>query len=157
MEDHMTFRMMKTSKLIEHPENRGLFKDIAETSPAFWEEFKESIQTLGIIEPLIVDKGTNYIRSGNQRYKAAAEIGLEEVPVLMVEPETPDQEIKLMIASNVYRRTIDPFRMFEYIGKLRKDAPPLGRPGKDFSEKSLNKVGDVAKEAHKAPAFVGAL
>ena len=141
----MTFKMMKTSKLIEHPENKGLFKDIAETSPAFWEEFKESIQTLGIIEPLIVDKGTNYIRSGNQRYKAASELGIEEVPVLMVEPETPDYEVKLMIASNVYRRTIDPFRMFEYIGRLRK-----GSASQDASNK------DIAKETHKHQTFVSA-
>jgi ParB-like chromosome segregation protein Spo0J len=116
----MNFREnMAVAKLTEHPENRKLFKDISDTNPAFWLEFIDSVKTFGVLEPLIVNKETKYVRSGNQRLKAAVEVGLETVPVLLIDDEDTDDEIAKMIASNVYRRTIDPFAMFEYIGRLR--------------------------------------
>lgn len=116
----MKFQIVKTSRIIEHPRNREFFNDIADTNPAFWREFVDSIREFGILEPLIVNGGTMQVRSGNQRLKAAIELGLDEVPVLWVDPEDSDEEIRKMIASNVFRRTIDPFAMFEYIGRLRK-------------------------------------
>jgi len=155
----MTFKMMKTSKLIEHPRNKEFFTDISESNPGFWEEFKGSIEQFGIIEPLIVDKETNYIRSGNQRYKAAVALDIEDVPVVMVDPEVDDEEVTAiekenakMIASNVYRRTIDPFAMFAYIGKLRK-----GASGKSVKTESPKiRQGDVAASTHKTRDFVSA-
>ena len=51
--------------------------------------------------------------------KAAIELELETVPVLLVDETTSDDEIRKMISSNVFRRSIDPFAMFEYIGRLR--------------------------------------
>jgi ParB-like chromosome segregation protein Spo0J len=108
------------SKIVEHPENKNLFQDIKTTSPTFWEQFKDSIKEFGILEPLIVNETSMQVRSGNQRLKAAVELGIEDVPVIFVEDETSDNEISKMIASNVFRRTIDPFSMFEYIGRLRK-------------------------------------
>ena len=135
---------MAVSKLMEHPENKKLFKDIKETNPTFWLEFLDSIRQDGIIEPLIVNKNTMQVRSGNQRLKAALELGLETVPVLLIDETTTDDEIRKMISSNVYRRTIDPFAMFEYIGRLRKKS--------DFQKSSR----EVAKEVHKKTTFVKA-
>ena len=62
----------------------------------------------------------NKQRGRNQRLKAAIELELETVPVLLVDETTSDDEIRKMISSNVFRRSIDPFAMFEYIGRLRK-------------------------------------
>ena len=115
------------SKLMEHPMNRELFNDIQDTDPVFWTEFKRSIEEFGIIEPLIVNDTTKEIRSGNQRFKAAVQIGMETVPVLYVEDEASDEEIRKMIASNVYRRTIDPFAMFGLIGRLRKSGSTVAQ------------------------------
>ena len=132
------------SKLMEHPMNRELFNDIQDTDPVFWTEFKRSIEEFGIIEPLIVNDTTKEIRSGNQRFKAAVQIGMETVPVLYVEDEASDEEIRKMIASNVYRRTIDPFAMFGLIGRLRR---------RDSQE---SRQGAVAKAVHKHRSFVSA-
>ena len=156
---------MPITKIIEHPENKRLFKDIKDTNPTFWIEFLDSIERFGIIEPLIVNSQTMQIRSGNQRYLAAIELGLEKVPVLLQNPELEtdedldeearsiaesNAEIQKMIASNVYRRTIDPFSMIDYIGRLR------------FSKKSLSTsypqktIKEVVKQTHKSTSFVGA-
>jgi ParB-like chromosome segregation protein Spo0J len=138
---------MPISKLMEHPENRKLFKDIQETNPAFWLEFLDSIKTFGIIEPLIVNRETMQVRSGNQRLKAALQLGIETVPVLLVDPDVDsDDEIRKMIASNVYRRTIDPFSMFEYIGRLRK-------PSQEGKKKTKE---EVQQAVHKDNTFVSA-
>jgi len=156
----MTFK--KTAKLIEHPRNKEFFTDIADSSPGFWESFKQNILEYGIIAPLIVERGTNHVRSGNQRLKAAQELGMEEVPVVMVEPEVDDKEVTAiekedgqMVSSNVYRRTINPFSMFEYIGILRKGATGKSGPNSSLFKKE-NSIPAIAKEVHKSQAFVSA-
>ena len=137
---------MAVSKLMEHPENKKLFKDIKETNPTFWLEFLDSIREDGIIEPLIVNKNTMQVRSGNQRLKAAVELGIETVPVLLIDETTTNDEIRKMISSNVFRRSIDPFAMFEYIGRLRlktDDHPKISK------EK-------IRSEIHKDKNFISA-
>jgi len=137
---------MSVNKLIEHPQNKKLFKDIKETNPTFWAEFVDSIKQDGIIEPLIVNRETMQVRSGNQRLKAAIELGLETVPVLLIDETTTDDEIRKMISSNVFRRTIDPFAMFEYIGRLRKN------------HSGVKKLGnrEIRDTVHKKESFVKA-
>lgn len=137
---------MAVKKLVEHPENKKLFKDIKDTNPTFWLEFIDSIKTFGVIEPLIVNRESMQVRSGNQRLKAAIEIGLETVPVLMVDKTDKDDEIARMIASNVFRRTIDPFSMFEYIGRLRKGTSVQTEPSKN----------KLSKDLHKSNRFISA-
>jgi len=132
---------VSVTKLMEHPMNKELFNDIQDTDPVFWNEFKKSIEEFGIIEPLIVNEASLAIRSGNQRFKAAVQLGLEKVPVLYVEDEESDEEIRKMIASNVYRRTIDPFAMFRLIGRMRS-----------FN----NTYREIQNETHKPNDFISA-
>ncbi len=69
-------QMVNVNLLKEHPRNRELFDDIQGER---WQEFVESIKTSGIIVPLIITQDYVVI-SGNQRLKAAKELGLKEVP-----------------------------------------------------------------------------
>ena len=138
----MTVKDMPITAIKEHPKNKGLFTDIKESSPGFWEDFKSNIERFGIIEPLIVNKETKYIRSGNQRFKAAKELNMTTVPVILVDDEDSDTEIQKMISSNVYRRTIDAFAMFEYIGILRGK----GNTHRDL-KRSLHKTGEFIAAA----------
>jgi hypothetical protein len=46
---------------------------------------KNSIQTFGLLDPIIANKETNNIIGGHQRWKAAKELGYEKVPVIWVE------------------------------------------------------------------------
>lgn len=159
----MQFKMMKTSKLIEHPRNKEFFTDISDSTPALWQAFKENIKDYGIIEPLLVEKGTNNVRSGNQRLKAAIELSMAEVPVVIVDAEIDDEELGILageiedgkiVSSNVFRRNVDNFKMFELIGVLRKGATGKPGPPKVGSE-SLSKK-NLAKELGKSAKFVSA-
>jgi len=76
---------------------------------------------------------------------------LEEVPVVLVDPEDPEVEIDKMVASNVYRRTIDAFAMFPYIGKLRRGASSIAKKGQTGLGSD-----DIAAQVHKPQKFVSA-
>lgn len=69
-------QMVNVNLLKEHPRNKEFFDDIQVER---WQEFVESIKTSGIIVPLVITQDYVVI-SGNQRLKAAKELGLKEVP-----------------------------------------------------------------------------
>lgn len=67
---------IKINQLTQHSKNNYFFDDITGDN---WEEFKKSIKTSGVIEPIIITQD-NVIVSGHQRVKACIELGIEEVP-----------------------------------------------------------------------------
>jgi hypothetical protein len=142
---------MSVKDIAEHPKNKDYFSDISDSNPGFWLEFKDSITRFGIIEPLLVNRKTKYIRSGNQRYKAACELGLKTVPVILVDDDAADDEISMMIASNVYRRQLDPFKLFEYVAELRK-----GHQGNPHDPHPGASQKEIRDKVHKKKNFVSA-
>lgn len=63
------------------------------------ESIKESIKVNGFYAPIVVQASTGYIMAGNHRYKAAKELGLEQVPVVYL--DVTDEEAKrIMVADN---------------------------------------------------------
>ena len=54
-------------------------------------------------QPLILSNGTgeNVIIAGNQRYKAAIEVGLKEVPTILLEGLTEAKEREIVIRTNI--------------------------------------------------------
>jgi len=63
------------------------------------EELKKSIQRYGFNVPIVVDKN-NIIIAGHARYKAASELGLQEVKVIKATDLTDEQVIEYRIADN---------------------------------------------------------
>lgn len=70
--------------------------------PHNYDEIKKNISEQGIIEPLLVNKKTNEIISGNLRYQIALDLGIKEVPVLYQEIEDEEMDIK-SISTNQQR------------------------------------------------------
>ena len=70
---------MLVSDLIDHPQNEYFFDQMEGQKRA---EFLESINTSGIIEPLIITQD-NVIVSGHQRKAACIELGIEKVPCVV--------------------------------------------------------------------------
>lgn len=71
-------------------------------TPKNYEDIKINIQSFGIIQPIIVNKSTYEVLSGNLRLKVALELKRKEVPVIYCELD--DIELmKLAISSNVHR------------------------------------------------------
>lgn len=50
----------------------------------------KSIKQFGFKQPIVIDK-EGWIIAGHTRYKAAKELGLEEVPVILADDLTPEQ------------------------------------------------------------------
>lgn len=49
------------------------------------EKLTRSIESFGFVNPIIAQKGTNMIIAGHQRLKAAEKLGLDEVPVILLD------------------------------------------------------------------------
>ena len=75
------------------------------------EELKKSIESRGVLEPILVrpmDSGRFRIIAGERRFRAALEAGLAEVPC--IEMEVPDNEVlEIALIENLHRRDLHPF------------------------------------------------
>jgi chromosome segregation ATPase len=117
--------MIKIELLKEHPRNKEFFDDIEGDR---WQEFVESIRTSGIIVPLIVTQDYVVI-SGNQRLKAAKELGLQEVPCEIKTYEDKngltkeDWMLKDLIETNLRQRGIgnlNPMKLARCVVELER-------------------------------------
>jgi len=70
--------------------------------PENYEEIKLNIEKHGILEPLLVNKKTNVIISGNLRLQIAIELGLEEIPVIFQVINEKEMSVK-SISTNQQR------------------------------------------------------
>jgi ParB family chromosome partitioning protein len=86
------------------------------------DELVESIKEYGIIQPLIVSKkdGNYELIAGERRLRAAKQIGLETVPVIIRKVE--DQEkLEVALIENIQRENLNPIEMAEGYKKLIDD------------------------------------
>lgn len=95
---------LSTNALKIHPRNSEFFDDV---SGEDYERFKSSIENEGILTPLVVAPDMTLI-SGHQRLKAAKDIGLATVPVIVNENLTDDNmKLRALIAANFGRLIAD--------------------------------------------------
>ena len=71
-------------------------------TPSNYDDIRDNIRSFGIIQPIIVNRSTLEVISGNIRLKIAIELGYNLVPVIYCELGVVDL-MKLAISSNVYR------------------------------------------------------
>ena len=95
-------QMMSVEKLVPHPKNNYFFDDIKDEP---WFAFIDSIQTSGVIEPIIATQD-NVIVSGHQRVRACKELGIKEVAVEIRHYESEDEILKQLIETNICQRGI---------------------------------------------------
>ena len=91
----MDFR--KLSELKMHPVSLNIYgkdEDVA--------DLVKSIRGNDLLTPLTV-KPDGTILSGNRRYRAAVELGLEEVPCVTAEPQSPEEEDIFIVEANKNR------------------------------------------------------
>ena len=92
-------QQINISELKAHPRNNEFFDDITGDS---WKAFLESIDSSGIIEPIVVTQNM-VIVSGHQRVRAAKELGIESIMV-DIHNYKDDEDIFLnMLLSNLER------------------------------------------------------
>ena len=94
--------LIEVSKLKPFPKNDYFFDDL--TGPQ-WEEFKKSIQSSGVIEPVIVTTDLVII-SGHQRVRACKELGIDKVLCDIRRFDSEDEQLKQLIETNIKQRGI---------------------------------------------------
>jgi hypothetical protein len=93
-------------------------------TPANYEEIKTSIREQGILEPLLVNRKTNVIISGNLRLQIALDLGLPVIPVILTDIQEEVMDVK-SISTNQQRikSTLDilsEIRFFEEHYKIKR-------------------------------------
>ena len=96
-------RIMEVSELKPHPKNNYFFDDI-EGEP--WAAFLESIETSGVIEPVIIDASDKTIISGHQRVRACKELEIKRIAVEERGFESEDERLKQLIETNIRQRGV---------------------------------------------------
>lgn len=96
-------QMMDVDKLVPHEKNSYFFDDM---SGEAWMAFLESIETSGIIEPIVITESSHVIISGHQRVRAAKHFKMKQVPVTFREDKGEDEILKQLIETNIRQRGI---------------------------------------------------
>lgn len=91
------------NELKPHPRNSEFFDDMTGES---WREFLTSIrESNGPVEPIVVTPD-HIIVSGHQRVRACRELGIDEVECKVVELESDDDVLRVLIETNIRQRGI---------------------------------------------------
>ena len=108
---------LAVSALKPHPKNNDFFSN-AEGDD--FNRLKESIEEQGILTPLRVSSDM-VIVSGHQRYRAACELGMKLVPVIVDESLLDeDEKLAQLIASNFGRMKNDPIKQGRWIKEYER-------------------------------------
>lgn len=129
--------------------------------PEKMEHLVQSVQMHGILEPLLVrplSLGKYELVAGERRYRAAQEVGLEEVPV-SIRSLSDDEALQIALVENLQREDLNPIEETEGILTLlalRLQLPisevssllhRLARSSDNVVGKTRSAAGDSAKEA----------
>lgn len=77
-------------------------------------ELAMSISEHGVLQPLLVrDIGMGYYElvSGERRLRAAMRAGLETVPAIALDPESPESSLTIALVENVQRADLNPLEL----------------------------------------------
>jgi len=89
-----------------------------------YEELKGSIQQLGFLDPIIINK--NYeILDGYTRYKIAKELGLKEIRVEIYETSGREEELDIIASFNLKRRHLSKDEIIAIIDKIAEKKKAL--------------------------------
>lgn len=126
-----------------HHRNEEFFSNIEGED---FKRLKESISELGILTPLRVAADMTIV-SGHQRYRAAKELGLELVPVIVDHTlQSDDGMIAQLIAANFGRMKNDPIKQAKWIAEYeRVRGVKVGRPNKSGNNVRISQE-DIAAE-----------
>lgn len=123
----MKIEKRKISNLQYYPGNPRKINDF------MLEKLKSSIQSFGIVEPLIINS-KNEVIGGNQRLKALKELGMNEIDVVVVELP-PEKEKALNIALNKIQGEWDYPLLKEILESLNSELELTG-----FSEQEIEQL-----------------
>lgn len=78
-------------------------------SKASIEDLAENIREHGVLQPILVKTSGRFyqIVAGERRFRACQMLGLERVPVRIIEPKDDQEELQIALAENLQRKSLD--------------------------------------------------
>jgi ParB family chromosome partitioning protein len=119
------------------------------------EKLKKSIETVGIIQPLVINENNELI-SGGRRYSALKELGIEEAPVHIIEQPELQQEL-MSIDENLVRLNLNKVEFEKCLSRGREIYEELNPVAKKYEEEDLTikEENEIQKDApNKERSFV---
>lgn len=143
------------SILIPNPTKLGMYE-----VPANYDELKKSIEEHGIIEPLLIERETDIIISGNLRRQIALDLGLEKVPVIYQDIDRNELDIKSVVTNQQRQKStfeiLKEIEFFEQYYKVKKgqrtDLNPEMKEIKEKRDAFLKKYTRTKRDKIKAIA-----
>ncbi len=101
------------------------------------ETLEKSIQTVGIISPLIVNQN-NVLLAGARRWQALKNLGFEEVPVIRVDKDSLHQEL-ISIDENLVRKSLSTPEMEKQLLRTKEIYRDLADKDENFKQELMKK------------------
>lgn len=102
------------------------------------EKLKKSIETVGLIQPLVIN-GNNELIAGGRRYSALKALGIEEAPVVKVHKSNLQQEL-MSIDENLVRLDLNKVEFEMCLARGREIYEELNPLATKFEEEDLDNV-----------------
>ena len=143
---------MNPATLDDHPENRSADRGLE------FAELCESMRALGVVNPLIVRKlafESFQILGGHRRRRAAVEIGLKQVPCIVLNECSDDDAMAIMVVENFERKQLNQIEEAEAIDAAMRmlewdEAKCARKFARDVNWVQLSlRLLDLPKEARK--------
>jgi len=104
-----------------------------------YEELKGSIQQLGFLDPIIINK--NYeILDGYTRYRIAKELGIKKIPVEIYETSGREEELDIIASFNLKRRHLSKDEIITLIDKITEKKKALKTQITEKFEEQKNEI-----------------
>lgn len=132
-----------TSALKPHPE-LGTDAVLPRLSDSEFEGLKQSIDESGILQSIVIDRESMTIIDGHHRWRAAKELGLEQVPVRAPDFDDEEDRMRVGVKLNAHRRQMTGEQKRAAIAALLKGDP----------KQSNRSVADAVGVDHKTVAPV---
>jgi ParB family transcriptional regulator, chromosome partitioning protein len=118
LDDNIKDEVLNKSKIKEEINNRKLEIPLSKIKPndnqprkifEDTDELRDSIREKGILQPILVRKMEDHFQiiAGERRYRAAKELKLKEIPVIVL--DTGEQEtLEIALIENIQRKNLNP-------------------------------------------------
>ena len=117
-----------------------------------YEELKGSIQQLGFLDPIIINK--NYeILDGYTRYRIAKELGIKEIPVEIYETSGREEELDIIVSFNLKRRHLSKDEIIALIDKIAEKKKALKTQITEKFEEQKNEIKNEQNRSTGATIF----
>ncbi len=100
------------------------------------EQLKKSIETVGLINPLVINE-ENKLIAGGRRYCALKELGHKDVPVVIVKKNQQEEEL-ISIDENLVRKDLTKIEVEKSLARGRELYEQLYPEATKFSEEDLS-------------------